>query len=237
MGQRGLLSGRVALLTGADPAGTMKEVLLAQGARVAVAGATADLTAAATSSSDPDDRVLAVPCHPGDPAAVGRAVGTVVRRLGRLDHLVNLVAVPPRPRPLIELDPQSLRNDLQRDLVTPLTWIRHAHRRWMAHHSGTVVTAATDVVRDGAQGTALAALTELTEWLAAELAPRVDVHAVVPSPSHHGARYRAHLADALPGLLTHAACSGAPGGGAPGEPVPGPVLVLSDRCAPPSRAA
>jgi len=233
----GVLSGRVVLLTGADGcAGAVTKGLLAQGARVAVVGAGADPVVG------PGSPVLALSCGPDNPADLSRAVDTVIRRLGRLDHLVNLVAVRPRTDPLtgtdplMELDPLALRDVLRRDLVAPLAWIQRAYWRWMAEHGGSVVNVVTDVVRGGPQHAALAALTELTEWLAAELAPRVDVHTVVPSPSLDAATYQAGITDALSGLLTHPRCPQGPGGPAR-DLVQGPVLVLTPQPVRPRRAA
>ncbi|GAA0929332.1 SDR family oxidoreductase [Streptomyces thermoalcalitolerans] len=215
MAHSGLSSGRVVLLTGAGgPVAAMTERLLAHGARVALAGAVGHGGCAATA---PAGAVLALPCDPGDPAGLGRAVDTVVDRFGRLDHLVNLVAAGPRTTPLMELDPLALREVLQRDLVVPLACVQRAHRRWMAAHGGSVVTVVADVVRDGARDVALAGLTELTEWLAAELAPRVDVHTLVPSPSIGADAYRTAVADALCGLLARRP-----------HRAHGPVLVLTE---------
>ncbi|MFI9824095.1 hypothetical protein ACIHFC_27070 [Streptomyces sp. NPDC052013] len=53
--------------------------------------------------------MLALPCDAHDLAGPARVIDAVVDRLGRLDHLVNLVAAPPRPGRLTELDPLALR--------------------------------------------------------------------------------------------------------------------------------
>ncbi|MEV8596847.1 SDR family oxidoreductase [Streptomyces sp. NPDC052012] len=167
----------------------------------------------------------ALPCDTHDPAGPDGVIDAVVDRLGRLDHLVNLIAAPPRPGRLTELDPLALRGALDRHLVMPLAWTRSACRRRLAEHGGSVVNVVTDAVRDASQAAATAALTELTEWLSAELEPRVAVRTVVPSPSTSAAAYRTALTDAVPRLLAR------PGGEA-AHRVHGPVLVLT---APPER--
>ncbi|MEE4595839.1 SDR family NAD(P)-dependent oxidoreductase [Streptomyces sp. DSM 41524] len=226
MERSGPLSGRVVLLTGADgPDGAVTRRLLAQGARVAVAGPTVGAGL----------RVLALVCDPDDPVDLSRAVDTVVRRFGRLDHVVNLMPVRPSAGPLMELDPLALRGSLQHNLVTPLAWIQRSYWRWMAEHGGTVVNVVADVVREAPQGAALAALAELTEWLSAELAPRVDVCSVVPGPSLGAVTYRAAIPDVLTDLLARPQCSGDPG--ACPDLVHGPVLVLTDQFAGPRCAA
>lgn len=216
-------SGRVVLLTGAGgPVAEVTERLLAAGTRVALAGpiGRSGRVPAASGSS-----VLAVPCRE-DPSDIGRAVDTVIDRLGRLDHLVNLVSARPRTDPLMELDPLALRDLLHRDLVIPLAWAQRAYWRWMAAQGGSVVNVVADVVRDAPQNAALAGLTELTEWMAAELAPRVDVHTLVPSPLLDRAAYRAGIADVLGDLLTRRV-----------NPAHGPVLVLTEHLVGTPRAA
>lgn len=224
MGRNAPLSGRVVLLTGADgPAEAMTRRLLSQGARVALAGAVAASAGLATA---PGSRVLALPCNLDSPAETGRVVDTVIDRFGRLDHLVNLVATRTCPVPLMELDPLSLSHTLQRDLVMPLAWTQRAYWRWMTAHGGSVVNVVANAVRDHPQDTVLAGLTELTEWLAAELTPQVDVHTLVPNPAFATAAYQAGITDVLPDVLTRR-----------GNRIRGPVLVLTEECVDPPRAA
>ncbi|MDL2079775.1 SDR family NAD(P)-dependent oxidoreductase [Streptomyces sp. GXMU-J15] len=217
MGHISTLTGRVVLVTGeGEPAPAVTASLVARGARVAVAGAPVPRGSS----------VLALPFTPSDAAGPGRVVDTVVERLGRLDHVVNLVAGRPRTGPLMELDPLDLRETFQRDLVMPLSFVQRAYRRWMAAHGGSVVNVVAATGRGGARDATLAGLTELTESLAAELAPRVDVHTLIPSPSLDAAAHLVGLAEVLCDLLTHRM-----------DPAQGPVLVLSAEpdCA--SRAA
>ncbi|MBC2907052.1 SDR family oxidoreductase [Streptomyces cupreus] len=199
----------------------------ARGVRVAVTG-TAPGTMAGSSGprATAEPAVLTVPCGPEDPAEVGQAVDAVIDRFGRLDHVVNLIAARPVPGLLMELDPLPLRAVLHRDLVMPLACVQRAYRRWMATHGGSVVNVVADVVRGGPQDAALAGLTELTEWLAAELAPRVAVHTVMPSPSIGTDAYRTAIADTLCALLSR-----------PADPAHGPVLVLTGELVRPPRAA
>lgn len=224
MGHTSMLTGRVVLVTGeGDPVTAVMESLLERGARVALAGADAE---ANRRTAPPGSAVLALPWAPADVAGPGRAVDTVVERLGRLDHLVNLVAARPRTGPLMELDPLVLHDVLLRDLVTPLALVQRAYWRWMATHGGSVVNLVATTKRGGPQDAGLAGLTELTEWLAAELAPLVDVHTLMPSPSMRAEEYGAGSVEVLCDLLTRRT-----------DPAHGPVLVLSAEPACPSRVA
>ncbi|MEU9792548.1 SDR family NAD(P)-dependent oxidoreductase [Streptomyces sparsogenes] len=224
MGRQPTLTGRVVLVTGeGDLAASAAGALLARDARVVLAGPAAEEARLAALPGAP---VLALPCGRDDLTAPGRAVDTVVERFGRLDHLVNLVAAGSRPGPLMELDPLVLRGVLHGGLVTPLACVQRAYWRWMAAHGGSVVNVVVDAARGGPRDAALAGLTELTEWLAAELAPRVDVHTLVPSPSLGAGEYRAGAVQVLCDLLTRRA-----------NPAQGPVLVLSEHPACPPRAA
>lgn len=215
MGRNSPLSGRVVLLTGAGgPVATVTGRLLAQGARVALVGALADQLGDATVARS---RVLALPCTPDDPRELSQVVETVVDRFGRLDHLVNIISTPSLSSPLMELDPSALRDVVQRDLAMPLAWIQRAYWHWMAAHGGSVVNLAADVVRDGPQDSGLAGLIQLTDWLAAELAPQVDVHTIVPSPTLDTSTYQEGVAEGLSDLLAGR-----------NHPAIGPVLVLTE---------
>lgn len=215
---------RVVLVTGEGGlAADVAHSLLGHGARVALAGPCAD---GARLAVPPGAALLALGCGRDDLVGLGRAVDTVVERLGRLDHVVNLIAARPRPGPLMELDPLSLRDVLYGDLMAPLACVQRAYRRWMAAHGGSVVNVVAATPHGGPQDAALAGLTELTEWLAAELAPRVDVHTLLPSPSLDAGAYRAGVAQVVCDLLTRRT-----------NPAHGPVLVLSETPACPSHAA
>ncbi|MFE2264333.1 SDR family NAD(P)-dependent oxidoreductase [Streptomyces griseosporeus] len=218
------LTGRVVLVTGeGDLAAALATGLLAHGAVVALAGPDAGEIRGA---APPESRLLALPPAPDGPAGPARAVDTVVGRLGRLDHLVNLVAARPGAGPLMELDPLALQGVLHRDLVTPLACTQRAYRRWMAAHGGSVVNVVAETAGSGPRNIALGGLTELTEWLAAELAPLVQVHTLMPSPSLGTAAYHEGAARVLCDLLTLRT-----------DPADGPVLVLSEEPACPSMAA
>ncbi|MEV7129372.1 SDR family NAD(P)-dependent oxidoreductase [Streptomyces sp. NPDC093260] len=215
MGRARTSTGRVVLVTGeGDLAAAVVGNLAARGAHVVLAGPEAEDARRAVPPGAP---LLTLPCAPGDPAALGRAVDTVVDRLGRVDHVVNLVAPRSRPGPLMELDPLALRDILHSAFVTSLACVQRAYWRWMAAHGGSVVNVVAATARGGPQDAALAGLTELTEWLAAELAPRIDVHAVVPGPSLNAAAYQAGAAEAVCALLTRRT-----------DCTHGPVLVLTE---------
>ncbi|MFI9825697.1 SDR family oxidoreductase [Streptomyces sp. NPDC052013] len=225
MGRESLLPGRVVLLTGEGQlTAAMARSLRSHGARVALAAPEGELARLAEPPELPD---LSVPWGRYDLAEPGRAVDAVIDRFGRLDHVVSVIGARPHRGPLIELDPLALRGVLDRALVLPLASAQRAYWRWMAAHGGSVVhVAVPEAGLGGPQDAALSGLTGLTEWLAAELAPRVDVHTVVPSLSLTPADYQAMLVDLLGDLLTRRT-----------NPAHGPVLVLNEECPCPQRAA
>ena len=218
-------SGRVALVTGGgDLMTTVLESLLARGVQVALAGPDAEQ---ARRTAPPGAPVLALPRAHDDLTALAEAVDTVVERLGRLDHLVNLIAARPRQGgPLMELDPAALSDALHSGIVTPLACVQRAYRRWMAANGGSVVNVVATTARGGPQDASLAGLAELTEWLAAELEPRVQISAVVPSPLVGTGAYRAGAAGAVCDLLTRRTSR-----------AQGPVFVLDEEPACPFEAA
>ncbi|MFI6567537.1 SDR family oxidoreductase [Streptomyces sp. NPDC050534] len=217
-------TGRVALVTGGgDLTTTVLESLLARGVQVALAGPDAEQ---ARRTAPPGAPVLALPRVHDDLTALAGAVDTVVERLGRLDHLVNVIATRPRQGPLMELDPAALSDALRSGIVTPLACVQRAYRRWMAANGGSVVNVVATTARGGPQDAALAGLTELTEWLAAELGPRVQIATVVPSPLVGTGAYRAGVAEAVCDLLTRRTSR-----------AQGPVFVLDEEPACPFEAA
>ncbi|MCQ4084073.1 SDR family oxidoreductase [Streptomyces sp. RB6PN25] len=216
MGRVGLLSGRGVLVTGSGGpvAESVVDQLLGSGARVAVTDA---LAQAPNPTPALGSRRLVLPCGPDNPAEQSAVVETLLERFGRLDHLVNLVPTSPEAGSLMECDPSALRDIVQRHLATPLAWIQRGYWRWMAAHGGSVVNVVTGVVGNGMQDAALAGLIQLTEWLAAELAPDVDLYMVVPGTMLDSAAYQGGVAQALSDLLADRGRLG-----------PGPVFVLTD---------
>lgn len=82
-----------------------------------------------------------------------------------------------------------LRDILRSAFVTPLVCMQRDYWRWMAAHSGSVVNVVAATARGGSQDAALAA------WLSAELAPRVNVHPLVPGASLDTGAYQTGAAE------------------------------------------
>ncbi|MFJ5995141.1 hypothetical protein [Streptomyces sp. NPDC092370] len=133
-----------------------------------------------------------------------RAVGTVVDRRGRLDHL-------------------ALCEVRSRAPGRPPGCVRRAGRRRTAAHGGPVVDVITDAVRERSQDTALAGLPALAGWPAAEPTPGTGVHTIVTGPSVGADASRRANADALRGLPSTPRAPGTRGGAGPGRGTSPPV--------------
>lgn len=105
------------------------------------------------------------------------------QRHGRLDHLVNNAGINPVHGPLAEIDAEAARKILEVNVVSAMEWAREA----VAAGSLRSIVNIASVAGLGASpgigfyGVSKAALINLTEQLAYELAPAVRVNAVAPA--------------------------------------------------------
>jgi NAD(P)-dependent dehydrogenase (short-subunit alcohol dehydrogenase family) len=186
-GQR--FAGKAALITGAS-----RGIGLAIAARIVHEGGRVVVTARnpaglddALSSLGGPDVAVAVAGKGDDPEHQREALERVVREFGRLDVLVNNTGVNPAYGPLTELDDGAARKIMDVNVLSALSWSRHALDVGLgADGHGAIVNIASVAGLHPAPGIAYygvskAALIGLTVQLAAELAPRVRVNAIAPA--------------------------------------------------------
>jgi NAD(P)-dependent dehydrogenase (short-subunit alcohol dehydrogenase family) len=186
-GQR--FAGRVALVTGASRGIGLAVAarLVAEGARVGVTARKPEGLAVAVERLGGTTNAIAVAGRGDDTGHQADAVAQVVREFGRIDVLVNNTGINPAYGPLTELDESAARKIMDVNVLSALSWTRHALAAGLgADGPGAIVNVASVAGLApspgiGYYGVSKSALIGLTMQLAAELSPRVRVNAVAPA--------------------------------------------------------
>jgi NAD(P)-dependent dehydrogenase (short-subunit alcohol dehydrogenase family) len=184
----GLLAGRVAMVTGAGR-GLGRATALrfaAEGADLALVDRdAAALAEAAGRAAAAGGRVAALPADLGEPAAAGAAVDEAVRRLGRLDVLVNAAGLLD-VEPVLEVTPAAWDRAFAVNARGLFFCLQAAARVMVRQGGGRIVNVTSPASRVATPATPVyaatkAAVDSLTRSAAAALAPHgVTVNAVAP---------------------------------------------------------
>lgn len=223
--------GRVALITGGS-----RGIGLAIAERLVTEGATVILTGRKPESLDQavarldavtPGRAISVAGRADDPDHRAHVLRLVRERFGGLDHLVNNAGINPAYGPALEIESSVVRKILEVNVVAALDWTRSAVELGLRRSIVNTASVAGQSASPGVAfyGVSKAALINLTQQLAVELAPGIRVNAVAP------AVVRTRLAQALYAGDREAALAAAYPLGRIGEPedVAGPVaFLLSD---------
>lgn len=184
----GRFDGKVAIVTGASRGigYAVASRLLADGASVCITGRKPEALEKAAAELDGADRLLTVTGKAHDSEHQADTVGQVLDRFGRLDILVNNVGTSPVFGPLMDLEPSAAAKIFEVNLISALAWTQLAHRRYLQEHGGAIVNMASVAGIGvspgiGMYGVSKAAMINLTQQLAVELAPSIRVNAVAPA--------------------------------------------------------
>jgi 7-alpha-hydroxysteroid dehydrogenase len=181
------IDGQVAVITGAGQGiGAATAVAFADaGADVALLARTpADLEAVAEQVRRRGRRALLIPTDVNDLQALGDAVEHTVATLGRLDIVVNN-AGGSVSRPFLETTVEQLESSFHFNVSAAFELSRLAVPHQLASGGGCIVNVGSIAGRKASRGTLAhslnkAAVAQLTRLMAADLAPRVRVNAVLP---------------------------------------------------------
>jgi 7-alpha-hydroxysteroid dehydrogenase len=181
------LDGRVAVVTGGGKGigAAIAEAFADAGADVVVSARTpADVERVAEAVRRRGRRGLAVPGDVNDLAFLTELVDRAVGELGRLDVVVNN-AGGSVSRPFLETTTDDLAKSFHFNVLAPFELSRLAVPHLLEQGGGSIVNIGSVAGQKATRGSLTHSLTksalgQLTKLMAAELAPRVRVNAVLP---------------------------------------------------------
>jgi NAD(P)-dependent dehydrogenase (short-subunit alcohol dehydrogenase family) len=180
--------GRVAVVTGGSRGigFSIAQRLVSEGAQVCITGRHSDALSVAVESLGGSVSAIAVTGAGDDEGHQREAIESVMQTFGRLDLLVNNVGLNPAYGPLFELEPAARRKILDVNVLGSLSWTQMAVEAGLGKYEGSVVNVASVAGLRAAEGIGFygvskAAIMQLTQQLAWELAPAVRVNAVAPA--------------------------------------------------------
>ncbi len=175
--------GRVALITGASRGIglAIAHRIVAEAGSVVITGRKQEALDAAV--AELGDAATGIAGRADDPEHRAEVFAVLAEQHGRLDHLVNNAGINPAYGPLLTADPAAARKIIDVNVLSALDWIRQAAAlgglRSIVDIASVAGIAASPMI--GLYGISKAALINLTQQLAAELAPDVRVNAVAPA--------------------------------------------------------
>ena len=181
------LEGRTAIITGASQGIglAIAQKLAENGAQcILVSRKAENLEAAAAKIRDMDLKAEAMACHTGHPDQIKALYEKIVKKFGSLDILVNNAATNPHFGEMITADEEIWNKTLDVNLKGPFFMIKHAIP--LMKDKGAIVNVSSvnalkPGIYQGVYSATKAALVNMTQTLARELAPKgIRVNALLP---------------------------------------------------------
>jgi NAD(P)-dependent dehydrogenase (short-subunit alcohol dehydrogenase family) len=175
--------GRTALVTGASRGIglAIAQALVADGARVVITARGQEALDTAVALLGPS--AIGIAGKADDPAHRATVFETITREFGRLDYLVNNAGINPAYGPILGVGEDAARKILEVNVLGSLAWSRDAVTAGLSTAIVNIASIAGVTAAPGIAmyGVSKAALINLTQQLALELAPRIRVNAVAPA--------------------------------------------------------
>ncbi|CAM3846513.1 SDR family oxidoreductase [Nocardiopsis rhodophaea] len=184
----GRFDGKVAVITGASRGigRAAAQRIVDEGGKVVITARKPDpLAEAATDLGGPDTALgIAGKAHDADHRA--EVIERTLATFGRVDILVNNTGINPVVGSVIDIDPAAMAKIYEVNVIAAASWAASVHQAWMKEHGGAIVNVSSLAGQHpapgiGVYGTSKAALINLTQQLAYELAPAIRVNAVAPA--------------------------------------------------------
>ncbi|MBB6171829.1 3-oxoacyl-[acyl-carrier protein] reductase [Nocardiopsis mwathae] len=184
----GRFDGKVAVITGASRGigRAAARRIVEEGGRVVITARKPDPLAEAAAALGGPDTALGIAGKAHDDAHRAEVIARTLEAFGRIDVLVNNTGINPVLDAVVNVEPSAMAKIYEVNVIAAARWVAAAHQAWMKDHGGAVVNVASIAGQHpapglGVYGTSKAALINLTQQLAFELAPAVRVNAVAPA--------------------------------------------------------
>jgi NAD(P)-dependent dehydrogenase (short-subunit alcohol dehydrogenase family) len=175
--------GKTALVTGASRGIglAIAQALVADGARVVITARGQETLDEAVAQLGPS--AIGIAGKADDPAHRATVFETIAREFGSLDYLVNNAGINPAYGPILGVGEDAARKILEVNVLGSLAWSRDAVAAGLTTAIVNIASIAGVTAAPGIAmyGVSKAALINLTQQLALELAPRIRVNAVAPA--------------------------------------------------------
>lgn len=181
--------GKVAVVTGASRGigFAVARRIVDEGGRVVVTARGAEALAEAVTQLGGPEHALGIAGRAHDQAHRAEVVQRTLDTFGRVDVLVNNTGINPVFDSILKVDEAAMAKIFEVNVIAAVGWVREVHNAWMAEHGGAIVNVASLAGQHpspgiGIYGASKAALINLTQQLAYELAHRrIRVNAVAPA--------------------------------------------------------
>lgn len=180
--------GRVAIVTGASRGIGLAAArrIIAEGGRAVITARGAEALEEAVAELGGPGAAIGVAGKAHDAAHREEVLRRALAEFGRVDVLVNNTGINPVFDAVVNVDPAAMAKIFEVNVIAAASWVSSVYHAWMKEHGGAVVNVASLAGQHpspglGVYGASKAALINLTQQLAYELAPGIRVNAVAPA--------------------------------------------------------